>query len=112
MMESWRPLVCAAALSLMGIGVAGAQTVIVTNAPAQSTVEVVLNATTIGSVTVASAGADATLPVDLLAKTGKTETSVHAFVDSCTTTVRVLLVEGALPPAVQGACNRTQMTGV
>jgi hypothetical protein len=112
MMESWRPLVCAVALVVtVGIGVSDAQTVIVTNAPPESKVELVFNTSTVGSATVGADG-EATLSVDPLAKAGKTETSVHVWVDSCTNLVRVLLVEGGLPPPPSGACVRNQVAGL
>ena len=112
MMESWRPLVCAAAFTVtVGISVANAQTVIVRNAPLRSTVELVLNNDTVGSATVAP-GADAvTLSMNLLAKVGKAETSAHVFVDVCTNLVRVLLVE-LQPPAPGPMCNRKPITGL
>jgi hypothetical protein len=49
MMAPWRPLVLTAALNITVVGVAAAQTVIVTNAPPGSPVELTLNAATVGS---------------------------------------------------------------
>lgn len=112
MIESWRPVVCAAAFTVtVGINVADAQTVIVRNAPLRSTVELLLNDDTVGSATVVP-GADAvTLSMNLLAKVGKAETSAHVFVDACTNLVRVLLVE-LQPPAPGPTCNRKPITGL
>ena len=65
MTNFWRPLVLAAAFDVMaGAGLAVAQTLVMTNAPAGGNVELVLNATPLGSAAADERG-DATLPVDL-----------------------------------------------
>ncbi len=109
MTGSWRPLALAAALHVVaGVGVAAAQTVIATNAPPGSTVELVLNATTIGSATADRLG-KATLAVNL----GKAETDVHISVDVCKDLWRVLLVEqGQQPPLAGGGCDRKEIAGL
>ena len=112
-MEFWRPLVFAAALSVtLGIDAATAQTVIVRSAPADTTVELLLNDATAGSVAVTAAG-DATVSADLLATLHKAEASVHVFLDSCPSMLRVLLVEGGLQPPVSGVgCTRSSVAGL
>ncbi len=110
MMEAWRPLACAAALNLIVAGgVATAQTVIVTNAPPGSAVELVLNAETIGSAKADAAGL-ATLAVNLADHGGKTETDARAYIDVCASLRRVVLVERGLQPAPPGeACVRREL---
>jgi hypothetical protein len=110
MVESWRSLVCAAALTVsVGIDVANAQTVIVTNAAPQSKFELVFNADTVGSTSVATGGT-ATIAAGFLTKAGKKETSAHVFVDACTNLIRVLFVEVGLPAS--GGCTRKEIAGL
>lgn len=110
MKVSWRRLALVAALYVtVGVGAAGAQTLIVRNAPPGSKVELVLNATTIGSTTVPAEG-NATLPVNLAAHGGKAETDAHIFVDVCEGVRRVFLVEPGQQPAVpQVTCTRREL---
>jgi hypothetical protein len=113
MMEFWRPLVFAAALSVtLGIDAATAQSVIVRSAPPGSKVELVLNDETVGSAPVA-AGGDATVTADLQATLHKAEAGVHVFLDTCPDLLRVLLVEGGLQPPANGAgCTRNSIAGL
>jgi hypothetical protein len=106
------PLVCAAAfIATLGIASAQAQTVIVQHAPAGSTVELVFNADTVGTASVA--GPNATVTTDVLAKRGTAETTAYVFVDGCPNMTRVLLVEAGVPPPAQGSgCDRRQLTGL
>jgi hypothetical protein len=110
MMEAWRPLAYAAALTLIVAGgVATAQTVVVTNAPPGSTIELALNAETIGSAK-ADPGGQATLAVNLADHGGKTETDVRVYVDICSSLRRVVLVERGLQPAPPGeTCARREL---
>jgi hypothetical protein len=110
MMEAWRPLACAAALTvIVSGGVATAQTVVVTNAPPGSTIELALNAETIGSAK-ADPGGQATLAVNLADHGGKTETDVRVYVDICSSLRRVVLVERGLQPAPPGeTCTRREL---
>ncbi len=113
MVESWRSLVCAAALTVtVGTGVAGAQTVTVTNASPQSKVELVFNADTVGSTSVAPGGGVATIASDVLTKAGRKETSARVSVDVCANLVRVLFAEAGLTPPPPGACTRKEITGL
>jgi hypothetical protein len=101
-------VVCAAA----GAGVASAQTVIVRNAPAGSTLELVFDTETIGSVK-ADAKGEASLPVNLAARgrAKDAEADVNITIDVCEGSRRVLLLErGLQPPALQGvSCTRHQI---
>jgi hypothetical protein len=110
MMEAWRPLACAAALNvIVAGGVATAQTVVVTNAPPGSTIELALNAETIGSAKADAAG-QATLAVNLADHGGKTETDVRVYVDICASLRRVVLVERGLQPEPPGeTCARREL---
>jgi hypothetical protein len=110
MMEAWRPLACAAALNLIVAGgIATAQTVVVTNAPPGSTIELALNAETIGSAK-ADPGGQARLAVNLVDHGGKTETDVRVYVDICASLRRVVLVERGLQPAPPGeTCARREL---
>lgn len=113
MMKFWRPLAIAAALNvIVSAGAANAQTVVVTNAPPGSTVELVLNTTTIGTAAVDARG-DASLPVNLSAHAGKTEMDANIYVDVCENVRRVLLVERGQPRAPLGpGCNRRDVEGL
>jgi hypothetical protein len=113
MTGSWRQLALAAALNVtLAIGTGTAQTVMVRHAPPGSTVELVLNATTIASATVSPAG-DATLAVDLAAHGGKQETDAYLHVDVCGDLHRVLLAErGQLPPPAAESCNKRENLGL
>jgi hypothetical protein len=103
-----RPLsivMCVCALSVTaGVGAARAQTVIVTNAPAGSTIELQLNAEAARSTTADSNG-DATMAVGL--PRGLDETDVRFVVDLCGPVVRLHLVNpGVQPPPAAAPCNR------
>jgi len=113
MMELRRLLTLAAALNLtLGVGVVTAQTLIVRNAPPESTIELVLNVATIGS-TKSDAGGLATLAVNLSANVNKTEIDAQIFVDVCDNVRRVLIVERAVqPPSQEGGCARRDMGGI
>ena len=112
-MSPWRPLALAAALTVtVAVGVATAQTVIVTNAPVGSTVELALNAATIGTATANSRG-QATLAVDLSRHARKTETDVHIYIDVCGQMRRVQLAESGLqPPPQENGCTRREIVGL
>jgi len=107
-----RLLTVAAALNvLVGAGVARAQTVIVKNAPAGSTVELLLNAAQVGTAAI-GAGGDATLTMDVT-RADKAATDANFFVDVCGTTRRVVVVERATPvPAKPAACERHDIPGL
>lgn len=112
MMAPWRPLAFVAALNVtVLVGVATGQTVIVTNAPPGSAVEVALNAATIGTAT-ADAGGLATLAVNMPGLSEKGEAQAHFFVDVCDKLRRVVLVEPGLQPLPQAPCARREIAGV
>jgi hypothetical protein len=113
MFKSWRLLALAAAFNVMvGVGAAGAQTLIVRGVASGTAVELGLNSTTLGSTT-ADANGDATLPLDLSATLKKTETDILIHVDVCDKMRRVLLVERASQPPPPGTgCERSDVAGV
>jgi hypothetical protein len=113
MTNVWRSLTLAAALNcLVGIGAASAQVVVVTGAPPGSNVELVLNATPLGSAAVDEHG-DARLPLDLQKNLGKKEIDANVFVDVCGTLRRVLVVErGGQLPASDASCERRELSGL
>jgi hypothetical protein len=113
MIDSWRPLVLAAALSVtLGVGAASAQTVIVRSVPAGSTIELVLNNNATAGSTKSEAGGDLTIPAKLFENASKTETDAQILVDSCGTTWRVVLLErGYATPPEQSGCSRRDMGG-
>lgn len=113
MRKPLRPLVLAAVLQvLVGAGAVSAQTVVVRQVPPGSTVELVLNATPIGSTTADTAG-DAILPLNLSEHIGRAETDASVTVDVCGEVRRVFVVERALrPPPPQVGCDRREIIGM
>lgn len=112
MTNSWRLLICAAALNVtLNAGVAMAQTVIVRKAPPGSTIELVLNTATVASAPADQAG-DATLDVDLSKNISKTETDAYMYVDVCDRLRRVVIVERGVTPPPSGACERKAIAGL
>jgi hypothetical protein len=111
-MKPWRLLFAVAALEAAAAGVATAQTVIVTKAPPGSTVEFVLNSTTVGSKTTDAAGT-ATIAAPQTAQAKDGDMDAHLFVDVCDTLRRVVVVDRTqvVPPEGSG-CQRTQIPGV
>jgi hypothetical protein len=113
MRELRRLAVLAAALTVSGAaGLATAQTVVVTKAPPGATVELGLNAATIGTATADAAGI-ATLPVNLESRGRKPEADARILVDVCETARRVMLLEAGweAPPPAAG-CTRHEIFGV
>jgi hypothetical protein len=113
MLNPWRPLIAAAALSVtLGAGTAAAQKVMVRNAPAGEAVEVALNATNVATGT-ADADGVATLPLDLTAHGNKTEIDANVFVDTCDKRHRIIVVERGQPIATQEpGCERREISGL
>jgi hypothetical protein len=113
MMASRRLLAFAAALNLtVCASAASAQTVIVRKAAPDSTVEVVLNDTPVGTGKANDKG-DALVPVGISEHLMKTETDAQIFVDTCPTLRRVLVVERAVQVPLQDAgCTRREMGGM
>jgi hypothetical protein len=101
-------LMWVSALSLtVAAAAARGQTVIVTNAPAGSTIELTLNSVAITSAT-ADASGDATLAAGL--PPGVEQSDVRFVVDSCGTLLRVQLVNpGASPRSTAAGCTRTEI---
>ena|SRR5438874_10339736 len=113
MVNPWRPLIAAAALSVtLGARTTEAQAVMVRNAPAGATIEVALNATNVGSGTADAQGV-ATLPLDLSAHGNKTEIDANVYVDTCDTRRRIVVVERGQTIAPQEAgCDRREISGL
>ena len=109
----WRPLALAAAFVVIAAtGPASAQTVIVTQAPAASAIQLGLNSDTVATAT-ADAKGQATLSLDLASHGGKKDTDARIFVDVCGTSRRITLVEtGYEPPMPAAGCVRHQIFGV
>jgi hypothetical protein len=113
-MMDWRRLmILAAAFHVtLGVDTARAQTVLVRNAPPDSSIEVVLNTAPVGTSKTGAAGV-AVVDVNLQKTVNKTETDAQIFVDVCPTVRRVLIVERALTPAASDAgCTRRDMGGL
>jgi hypothetical protein len=115
MTGSGRLLALAAALQVtVSVGVATAQTVIVRNAPPGSTVELLVNAVTTGSVSANAAG-DARFTVKMPSLTGRvTEVDARIAVDQCGPNLRrVYLVERTeQAPAPGDDCVRKDISGL
>ena len=111
-MKAWRLLIAVAALETVAAGVATAQTVFVIKAPPGSTVEFVLNSTTVGS-KAADATGTATIAASQSAKGTGGDVEAHIYVDTCDTVRRVVVVDRtqAVPPEGAG-CQRTQIPGL
>ena len=105
-----RALALAAALNAsLLVGTVSAQTVIVTKAPPEATVELFLNGSKVGSMP-ASATGEATLALDLKARDGRTEMDARIYLDTCPGVRRVQIVERGLEaPALQSGCGRKDL---
>lgn len=111
-MKVWRPLVFAAALHVIGLVPALAQTVIVQNAPPGSAAEFVLNGTAVATGTAGPDGL-ATLTAGQGAMADRAALDVFVWVDRCDTVRRVIVVERIATPAPAGAgCLRAQIPGL
>lgn len=113
MVNPWRPLALAALVNLIpGAGVAAAQTVIVRNAQPGSTIELVVNAETVGSATVDASGV-ATLTAKMFTTPDKRQTDANLYLDVCPDKRRILLVERGEAAQLQDVgCNRTESVGL
>jgi hypothetical protein len=110
-MKTVRTFALAAALHVMiFVGGASAQTVIVRNAPPNSTIEFVLN----GSVTAtATAGADGLATLMATKGLGDRETmDAFVWVDECGSTRRVQVVNRVQQPPPSDGCRRSQVQGL
>jgi len=112
MKNAYRPLVLAAAVTLVAAAAAQAQTVIVRSAPPGTTIEVVVNAETLGTATTDEAG-NVAIPAGMFAAGGKRETDANLYVDVCPDKRRIIIVERGEPdPAQDVACIRTESLGL
>ena len=108
----WRTLAVAAALNMISAGVATAQTVLVRNASAGDTVEVLLNGAPAASGQVDAEGA-VRLPFALPAESLASGMDSRIYVDNCGKIRRVHVLErNRVVPAAQDGCNRTEITGL
>jgi hypothetical protein len=93
-------------------GAAAGQTLIAKAVPAGSTVEFVLNTTTVGTAT-PNADGFATIASKQDASAAKSEIDAYIYVDTCDTVRRVLVVErGISAPAPDTGCTRAQIAGL
>jgi hypothetical protein len=96
---------------VVGAGAATAQTVIVTSAPPNSALDVVLNGAVIGSVTADAEGmatVAASGPAALSA-----DIDAYVFVDTCGERRRVIIVDRNRPDvSAEANCSRQQVTGL
>jgi len=106
----WRTAVAAAAVMIGSAGVVSAQTVYLRNAPAGSSVEVIVNTTSAGTGTV---DADGEAKVAFTLPEGKTEMDSGVFVDTCDKLRKVLIVDHVRqpPPPAEG-CDRREISGI
>jgi hypothetical protein len=113
MITRCRPLALAAAFWMtLGAGAAAGQTVIARKVPAGSTVEFVLNTSTVGTAT-PNADGDATIASKPDASAANTEFDAYIYVDACETVRRVLVIErGISPAAPEPGCTRAQIAGL
>ena len=96
---------------MIGVGTASAQTVVVRSAPANTTIEFVLN----GSVTAtAVSGADglATLTATTGAIPDRETVDALVWVDECGSTRRVVVMNRVQQPPPADGCRRTQIQGL
>jgi hypothetical protein len=106
-----RPLWLAAAINLVCVGGAAAQTVFVRNAAAGDAVEVFINDKQVATATVDSTG-EARVPVEIKSIVGKDEMDANLYVDACPKTIRIFIVGAGLQPASEGACRRSPIAGL
>ena len=106
-----RPLSLAAAINLVCVGGAAAQTVFVRNAAAGDTVEVFINDRQVATATVDSTG-EARVPVEIKSIVGKDEMDANLYVDACPKVTRIFIVGAGLQPALEGACRRSPIAGL
>ena len=112
MTRLWRTLALAAALNIITAGVTTAQTVLVRNAAAGDTVEVVLNSAIVATVPVDTAGV-AKVPFALPAESLAAGMDARIYVDNCDKIRRIHIVErNRIVPPAQDGCNRTEITGL
>lgn len=110
MTRAWWPLGCAAAFLLCAsVGTADAQTFVVLNAPAGSTVEVSFG-TAVGKGSADQAGNATVVVTGSPADTEEVAAAIYA--DACDTTIRLVLAGRTAEPAPAGAgCQRRVVPG-
>src|SRR4051812_2995597 len=113
MRKPGRLLMLAAALNLtVCVGAASAQTLLVRNAPAGTTIELVLNSTTAGSKKLDNGGND-TVSGNMFANESRTAIDSVVFLDTCDTVRRLVVTDRvSSAPAPEPGCTRRDMGGV
>jgi len=112
MLNRWRIVVTTAAVMITTAGLGSAQTVYVRNAPADSNVEVVLNAAAAGTGVVDATG-EAKVAFKL--PENRTEMDANVFVDTCDTGKlrKVILADRSrLPAPPAEGCERREVPGI
>ena len=113
MSKPLRLLALAAALNITAAGVAAAQTIIVEGAAPGETVEVVVNAGTANTGTVAADGTatvTGTVPPN---DAGRPEMDARLYLDTCGRLRRIHIVDRTrLPPLTADGCARTEINGI
>jgi hypothetical protein len=112
MVNRWRLVATTAAVVMATAGTGSAQTVYLRNAPAGSSVEVIVNAASAGTGTVDPEGES---KVAFTLPDGKTEMDASVFVDACDggKLRKVLITDRARqpPPPAEG-CDRREVPGI
>jgi Outer membrane protein beta-barrel domain len=112
MVNRWRLVATTAAVVMGMAGLASAQTVYLRNAPAGSSVEVIVNTAPAGTGTV---DAEGEAKVAFTLPEGKPEMDANVFVDACDSGKlrKVLIIDRArqAPPPAEG-CDRREIAGV
>ncbi len=106
----WRLVAMTAAVVIATTGVGSAQTVYVRNAPAGSTVDVIVNTASAGTGQVDATGE---AKVGFKLPDGKTEMDSSIYVDACDKLRKVLIVDHMrqAPPPAEG-CDRREIAGI
>src|SRR3954468_5096643 len=110
MTKAWRLVVATGAVASGMASAVSAQTVYVRNAPAGSTVDVIVNSAVAGT-GVVDAGGEAKVAFTL--PEGKTEMDSSVFVDTCDKARKVLIVDHTRPaPPPSEGCDRREIAGI
>jgi hypothetical protein len=114
-----RVTLAAAACAIAGVGAASAQTIVVRNATPGATIELVVNAAAIGSISADDRGRGTlTVPqapgtkLDMKSNLAA-QKDMLLFGETCENKIRLLMVERGAPPAAQEAgCVRREIPGL
>lgn len=107
-----RPLLAVILMVTAGAATAAAQTVLLVHAPAGATVDVTLNAATVGSGTVAPDG-QAKVPLATSGKITVAGLDANVYLDVCNKSYHVVIVgNGRTPAPAADNCDRRDISGV